>query len=131
MQIGVRRLDYASFLVETHADLFQDIYLAEWNRAVVAHIPEPEQRRSCRVHALGSTKEGRRRYILAVWGEWSKLVYNLPFAKWSDHLTRLDVRGVIYDCRSDTFEKLCRCLENAETRNNLESFRSRDRHKTN
>lgn len=131
MQVGVRRFDYVSFLIETHADLFQDIYLNEWNVLVKNHIPEPQQKRFQRVHALGATKEGRRRYILAVWGEYAKLAANLPFEKWADHLTRVDLRGVIYECRPDTFERLCRALENAETRNNVESFKTPKRTKNN
>lgn len=129
MEVGVRRYDYVSFLVETHADLFQDIYLAEWNRAIKDRIPAPSQKRFQRVHALGATKEGRRRYVLSVWGEYAGLVVNLPFDKWSDFLTRVDLRAQVYDCRPDTFERLCRALENAETRSNLESFKTPKRTK--
>lgn len=131
MQVGIRRIDYASFLIETDADLFQDIYLNEWNNLVANHIPEPQRRRFQRVHALGGTKGGRRRYILSVWGEYARLVVNLPFGKWADHLTRMDLRAMVYECRPDTFEKLCRCLENAETRNNVESFKTPKRTKNN
>lgn len=131
MQVGVRYYDYVSFLVETHADLFQDIYLNEWDVLVANRIPEPQRRKFQRVHALGATKEGRRRYIFSVWGEWAKLACNLPFEKWSDHLTRCDLRAVVYECRPDTFEKLVRALENAETRNNVESFKTAKRTKNN
>lgn len=131
MQVGVRRYDYASFLIETHADLFQDIWLNEWNVLVANHIPEPQRRKFQRVHALGATKEGRRRYVLAVWGEYARLVVNLPFEKWAENLTRLDLRAQVYECRPDTFERLCRALENAETRNNVESFKTPKRTKNN
>lgn len=131
MQVGVRRYDFVSFLVEVHADLFQGIWLSDWNTSVANRIPEPERRKKQRVHALGATKEGRRRYVFSVWGEYARLVVNLDFGKWGDCLTRVDVRGQIYECRPDTFEKLVRALEHADTRNNVETFKTADRTKNN
>lgn len=129
MHLGIGNYDWVSFLIEADADAFQLHYLEEWNQIVVNRIPEPERRKKSRVHALGATKGGRRRYTLAVWGEYAALVKNLPFAKWADHLTRVDVRTKLYDCRPDTFERLCIALENAETKNNVESFKVAKRQK--
>jgi len=129
MELGPGRFDYCSFLIECPADLFQDIYLAEWKRAIVDHMTLTEQKKNQRVHALGATKSGNRRYVLALWGEPARLVTNLPFPKWGDDLTRVDIRRTVYGCADDTYEKLCVALEYAETKNNIESFKVKRRTK--
>jgi hypothetical protein len=131
MHRGIRYWDYVSFLVEADADLFQTHYLEEWNTCVVNRLSPADAKRFTRVHALGAGKQGRRRYVLSIAGHWAHLVTHLPFAKWADNLTRADVRATMYDCRGDTFERLCLALENAETRNNIESFKVARRTKSN
>jgi hypothetical protein len=90
---------------------------------LVARLPAWAQAKQTRVHALGATKGGRRRYILSVWGESAQQVIHLPFAKWSDELTRYDVKRRLYDIRPDTYQRLCVALQFAETKRNVEAFK--------
>lgn len=122
MELGLGRFDWVSFLVETDADAFQATYLPLWNAAITERIPEGLRRKKSRVHALGATKTGRRRYVLSVWGEYAHLADNLNFAFWAEYLTRVDIRTTLYDCADDTFDRLTTALQYAETRNNIETF---------
>lgn len=130
MEVGLGRFDYASFLIECDEMEMQAMWLPEWNTCLVNRLPETVRKRHTRVHALGATKGGRRRYIFSVSSEFAENIRYLPFAKWADQLTRVDIRSIIYQCRPDTYEKLCLALECAETRNNIETFKVAARTKT-
>ena len=123
MHLGQPQIDWAGFLIECEPDLFQTHYLEEWNMLIVARLPAWAQSKQQRVHALGATKGGRRRYVLSVSGESAQHVAQLPFDKWVDHLTRYDVKRKLYECRPDTYERLCVALQFAETRRNIEAFK--------
>lgn len=123
MHLGQPQCDWVSFLIEIEPDLFQQLYLEEWNMLVVARLPAWAQAKQTRVHALGATKNGKRRYVLSLWGESAQQVVHLPFVKWVDRLTRFDVKRRLYDIRPDTYERLCVALQFAETRRNVEAFK--------
>lgn len=123
MHLGVAQIDWVSFLIECEPDLFQTHYLEEWNMLLVARLPAWAQSKQTRVHALGATTNGKRRYVLSLWGETAQQAMVLPFCKWADHLTRVDIKRRLYDIRPDTYERLCVCLQFAETRRNVEAFK--------
>ena len=123
MHLGQPQCDWVGFLIECEPDLFQTHYLEEWNMLVVARLPAWAQAKQQRVHALGATKGGRRRYTLNLYGESAAEVRHLPFAKWADELTRYDVKRRLYDIRPDTYERLCVALQFADTRRNVEAFK--------
>lgn len=129
MHLGMPQIDWASFLIECEPDLFQTHYLEEWNMLLVAPLPAWAQKKQTRVHALGATTNGKRRYILSVWGESAESVTRLPFAKWFEHITRYDVKRRLYDIRNDTYERLCVALQFADTRRNVEAFKVPKRQK--
>lgn len=123
MHLGQPQCDWVSFLLEVEPDLFQMHYLEEWNTLIVARLPAWAQAKQTRVHALGATKSGKRRFVLSLWGESAQQVVHLPFVKWAEHLTRYDVKRRLYDIRPDTYERLCLALQFAKTRRNIESFK--------
>lgn len=130
METGLGRFDYASFLIECDELELQAFWLPDWNERLVNRLPVAEQKRHTRVHALGKTKSGRRRYVFTVSSEFAENIRYLPFAKWADNLTRIDIRSALYNCHPNTYEKLCVALEHAETRNNIETFKVARRTKT-
>jgi hypothetical protein len=123
MHLGAEQCDWVTFLIECEPDLFQTHYLEEWKMLVVAPMTTWAQKHQQRVHALGTGDGGRRRYTLSLWGESAPLHARLPFGKWSENLTRYDVKRRLYDIRPDTYERLCVALQFAETRRNVEAFK--------
>lgn len=129
MHTGQPLCDWVGFLTECEPDLFQQYFLEEWNMLLVASLPAWAQSKQTRVHALGATTRGKRRYVLSVWGESAQQVHRLPFGKWGDYITRYDVKRRLYDIKPDTYQRLCVALQFADTKRNLEAFKLPKRQK--
>ena len=120
----VYRFDYARFKIECAPENWEKIYNG-FREARATFKASGEFDKSHKVNRLWyNAQSGMETWALDIWGEWAGIVQSLD-VWWFDQLTRLDVRGTLWDADDDAVMALGQHLVKARGPYNVHTYSSR------